>query len=80
MPDKKLFSREEAAEYLGVSTRTLDRIRADGRIAYVKLGGSGGRIAYLRDDIDAFIARQRVSEKRVPLTPTTTWRHRRVAT
>lgn len=71
-----LLSREAAAEYLGVSTRTLDRIRAAGDLAYVKLGG---RIAYLAEDLDAYVRRQRVGERVPQLTQTGTWRRRRTA-
>ena len=71
-----LLSREAAAEYLGVSTRTLDRLRAAGDLAYVKLGG---RIAYLAEDLDASVRRQRVGERAPQLTKTGTWRRRRVA-
>ena len=61
-----LLSREAAAEYLGVSTRTLDRIRAGGELAYVKLGG---RIAYLAEDLDGASASAsacRSSRRRAP--------------
>lgn len=69
-----LMSRESAAEYLGISTRTLDRLRAGGELAYVKLGG---KIAYLEDDLVAYIRRQRVGERRLPVTQPATWRRRR---
>jgi len=69
-----LMSRESAAEWLGVSTRTLDRLRADGALAYVKLGG---RIAYLEEDLLAYVRRQRVGERRAQLSEAGTWRRRR---
>ena len=69
-----LMSRESAAEWLGVSTRTLDRLRANGALAYVKLGG---RIAYLEEDLLAYVRRQRVGERRAQLSEAGTWRRRR---
>lgn len=40
-----LITREEAAEYLGISVRTLDTLRAQGKIPFKRLPsvGDGGR-------------------------------------
>ena len=73
--DKKLLTRDEAAEYLGISLRTLDRLRAEGKTSFVRLGG---KIAYLREDLDAYIDRCRVEAERPRvLAKGETWRRRR---
>lgn len=47
------FTTREAAEYLGLAWRTLERWRADGvGPAYLKLGGA---VRYDRADLDRFI-------------------------
>lgn len=48
----KLMSRAETAEYLHISTRTLDRLCAEGYIARVTIGG---RILFKQQDVDRFI-------------------------
>ena len=53
----KYLSTRQAAEYLELSTRTLDRYRVSG-------GGPvfhrfGGRVRYLRADLDAWAATRR---------------------
>ena len=58
--ERTYFSTREAADYLGVSPRTLDRYRVRG-------GGPvfhrfGGRVRYLRADLDAWaLTRRRAS-------------------
>lgn len=49
-----LLSREEAADYLGVSIETLSRMKAGGELRSVTLRG-GSIIRYRRVDLDAFI-------------------------
>ena len=51
------LSTRQAAEYLGLSTRTLDRYRVsgDGPVFH----RFGGRVRYLRDDLDAWAASRR---------------------
>lgn len=46
-----LMGEEEAAAYLGISTRTLARLQADSIIVPKALGTRRG---YLRDDLEAF--------------------------
>ena len=47
----------EAAACLGLSTRTLERYRVSGDgPVFVKLGG---RVRYLRDDLDAWVRSRR---------------------
>ena len=60
MQEKIHMSTREAAAYLGLSPRTLDRYRVNGAgPAFHRLGG---RVRYRRADIDAWVAeRRRVS-------------------
>ena len=47
----------EAAEHLGLSTRTLDRYRVSGDgPVFIKFGG---RVRYLREDLDAWARSRR---------------------
>lgn len=60
--DKKLLTRFEAAEYLGVTEKTLAVWACVKRynLPYVKIG----RLAkYRRSDLDAFIARRTVMQQ-----------------
>ena len=55
------LSTRQAAEWLGLSTRTLDRYRVSGGPGPV-FHRFGGRVRYRRDDLDAWAAaRRRVS-------------------
>lgn len=49
-----LMSRAEAAQYLGISTRTLDRRAAQGKIRYIS-SCRGGRIQYRDSDLERYI-------------------------
>ena len=55
--ETQYLSTRQAAEYLGLSTRTLDRYRVsgDGPVFH----RFGGRVRYLRDDLDAWAASRR---------------------
>ena len=58
MNDERAYlSVREAAEYLGLSPRTLDRYRVSGEgpVFY----RFGGRIRYRREDLDAWAAKRR---------------------
>ena len=60
-----LLTRKEAAEYLRISVRTLDKLGHDGEIPYSKLGnGSRARVVYQRKNIDAYLHRTEVDSKR----------------
>jgi excisionase family DNA binding protein len=50
----RLLTRQEAADRLRVSTRTLDTMEASGEIQAVRIRG---RVLYHPDTIDAFIRR-----------------------
>jgi excisionase family DNA binding protein len=54
--DPKTCSRSEAATYLGVSTRTFDRIQKARAIAYVMVGR---RRRYLLADLEHFLKANR---------------------
>lgn len=51
---RQLLSRQEAAEYLGISTKTLDRRTAEGKIRYIS-ACRGGRVQYRVEHLDKFI-------------------------
>ena len=55
--ERKYLSTREAAEYLGLSPRTLDRYRVsgDGPVFH----RFGGRVRYTRSDLDAWAERRR---------------------
>lgn len=49
--EKRLYSREEAASYLAMSTRTLDQLRKDRKIAARQQGKS---VVFLREELDSY--------------------------
>lgn len=53
---EKLFTRKEAAEYLGVSLKTLDEARKAGEIAFIQYTDYG-RIHFTETALQEFIAR-----------------------
>ena len=54
---RKLFNRLEACAYLGISPRTLLRLRKEGRITGLQglADPAGGRLRYRRADLDALL-------------------------
>ena len=50
--NRPVFNTVEAAKYLGLSTTTLERMRSDYAIPFVRLGG---RVVYRRKDLHQFI-------------------------
>ena len=50
---KEHLSRAEAAEFIGRSVRSLDHLRATGRLAYVK---RGSRVLFRTVDLEAYLA------------------------
>lgn len=61
---KAYFTREEAAEYLRMSTRNLDELSRMGDIRRAKLGtGKSGGVRFRRIDLDAFVERQLEMDK-----------------
>lgn len=58
--DKNIYSRFEAAEYLGYSPTTLDRKTAAGEITCIKSGGHAtGKVTYAKADLDDFLERHK---------------------
>jgi len=60
-PRRGALSREDAAAYLSVSITVLDRLRADGKIGFVKLGEDGARrvrVLFAVKELDAFLERE----------------------
>jgi excisionase family DNA binding protein len=55
------FSRREAALYLGVSARTIDRLREEGEIEDFLVRGS---VRIPKDSLDAYKERQREAARR----------------
>ena len=56
---QKYLRREQAAEYIGVSLRTLDQLKHDGDIPFYQL--SRRLIVYGREDLDVFMESHRVA-------------------
>ena len=57
---RRLLSTEQAADYLGVSVRTVKHLMSSGQIPYVKIG----RATRLdQGDLDDFIARNRRKQR-----------------
>ncbi len=53
----RFLNSRRAADYLGLSTRTLDRLRVSGDgPVFLKFGG---RVRYLREDLDAWAQSRR---------------------
>ena len=52
-PDAAAFDTRGAAAYLGVSERTIARMRADGRLPASRIGR---QVRFRREDMDAFLA------------------------
>ena len=51
-----IYSRGQAADYLGVSIRTFDRLRAEAALPFVVIGR---RRKFLKRDIDTYVAERR---------------------
>ncbi|MCP4641507.1 MAG: helix-turn-helix domain-containing protein [bacterium] len=49
------LTREEAAKHLRISTRTLDRLIAEGEIIGARIGGR--RLLFRPCDLDAYVAK-----------------------
>ena len=56
--NRKLLTRREAAQYLGLAPATLARWASEGApsLRYYRLGTNGGRVVYDLRDLDAFIS------------------------
>ncbi len=49
---KALFTKSEAAQFLSRSTTTIDRMRKEGKLLWVKVRGS---IMFRRKDLEQFV-------------------------
>lgn len=56
--DRIWFTQSEAAAYLGVSPKTISRLRESGRLSYYKLDSL---VLLKKSDIDRLVERCRVS-------------------
>jgi excisionase family DNA binding protein len=61
IPERRLLVLDEAAEYLGIRPRTLEKLAHDGHMAYVKLGRA---TRYDLADLDAYVDRNRRGNRR----------------
>jgi excisionase family DNA binding protein len=55
----KLLDKKSIAEALGVSTRTVDRLRVTGAIRAVKMPGRRGMVRFEPTEVDRLIQRNR---------------------
>jgi excisionase family DNA binding protein len=60
-PDTPTANVEDAADYLGVSARTIHRLVAVRAIAHYRVGARGAFIKFARRDLDDYRASTRVS-------------------
>ncbi|PPF73606.1 DNA-binding protein [Pseudoclavibacter sp. Z016] len=56
-----LLTVQQAAEYLNVSVSTVRRLRAQGQLAFVKLGSS---VRFTPDDLDDLVTQNHVKRSR----------------
>ena len=54
-----LLSIADAARYLGLCTRSVQSLVADGRLACYRIGPDGGRVRFSVADLDVYVARCR---------------------
>jgi excisionase family DNA binding protein len=57
----RLLTVRDVADRLAVSTKTVYRLKSEGRLAYIKIGGS---LRFREDDIDGLENRNRVTGNR----------------
>ena len=72
---KGMFTRKEAAEYLGISVTTLDSARNNGKIAYVQYVENGS-VFFTETALEEYVAR--CTHRAIPLKESMiTYRKRR---
>ena len=56
VPQRKLLTRRQAAEFLGLQSSTLARWASEGYppLRYFRLGSKGGRVVYDQVDLDEY--------------------------
>lgn len=62
MDMNKVMTEPEAAKYLRLSVKTLQRRRRDKQISFIRDGG----IRYLRSDLDAYLEARRTAATKAP--------------
>jgi excisionase family DNA binding protein len=62
-PYRRLFDRESLADYLRLSTDTIDRLVKAGRLPCVRIGS---QVRFTSDDVDAFVESHRQSGSVAP--------------
>lgn len=55
---REVMHRKEAADFLGINIRTLDRLATEGNLPYHRLKGLEGTRLYLRRELLDFISQQ----------------------
>lgn len=70
-----VLTEAEAARYLRLSTKTLQRRRRAGQLSFIRDGG----VRYMKEDLDAYLAARRVAAVAPPLAERKT-RYRRTGT
>jgi excisionase family DNA binding protein len=58
-PEDQFFRRQEAAEYLGISTRKLDELKKYGEIPFICKGRRW--TGYRKSDLDVYMDKDRIS-------------------
>lgn len=58
----EVMTEPEAAKYLRLSTKTLQRRRRGGQISFIRDGG----IRYLQSDLDAYLEARRTAATKAP--------------
>ena len=66
----RMLSKEQAADWLGVSPRFVRRLVEERRIPFSRLGPTGSHIRIAESDLRAFVAAGRVE----PIRPADAWR------
>lgn len=57
---KKLLDKKELARLMGISTRTIDRLRAKGKLRAVKAGNSKhSRVLFEDEQVEQFMKKHR---------------------
>jgi predicted DNA-binding transcriptional regulator AlpA len=59
-PRTRCLDSEELGEFLGLSVRSIDRLRQSGALTYLRLGNQ--TIRFAPEDIAEFVAKSRVVE------------------
>lgn len=53
-----VLTRDQAAEYIGVSVAKLDQLRAAGKLDPIQVDGSRRLVRYFRAELDAYLQDQ----------------------